>query len=318
MNAIRDRIPTVSSLPFGDDTDNVDDEDPKDWDRKGRLGRLWAALSVYPFLTISVALFAMTLVLYLYPVLPSAHRNIGFVTIGGVLVAFAAWGLYNRILAIRGLSKYDLHVNYRGGAVSARLAKQTDIPDERIRGYKILREFRLGGLVTSFEAFRNRFSRREISDHKEKYHRAGDDGSGDIVDGVLEPQTAETATLRNDIELFRSIAVTHAGEQQPKLDSKNVDSVSTLPPTIDSRTSADVRSAFEKQSRDRDHARQQLQMLENYIKEMREYVDPAGQPLLENVIGTIETLNEIDREDDDGQDIVLNPSTRDNNGRDNR
>lgn len=315
MNPIRDRIPTVSSLPFSDDTDDVDDQEPEQWDRKGRLAKLWAALSVYPFLTASVLLFVATLVLYLYPIVPSAHRSVGLVTIAGLIVAFAGWGLYNQILGVRRLQRYDLHINYRGNALSVRLAREEDVPDERIRGYRILREFKLGGLVTAYEEFRDRHSRREIAEHKEKYHRAGDDGGGDVVDGVLEPQTAETGSMRNGIELFRSVAVTHTGEQKPKMDSKAVDSVSTLPPTIDSRTSAEVRSAFEKQSLDRKHANEQLEMLDTYIKEMREYVDPAGQPLLENVIGTLETLNEIDR-DEDRDRPALQPQGRDANGGD--
>lgn len=314
MNPIRDRIPTVSSLPFGDDTDDVDDQEPENWDRQSRLSKMWTTLSVYPFLTASVVFLGITMVLYLYPVVPSAHRSVGLVTIAGLTVAFSAWGLYNRVLAIRGLQRYDLHINYKGSTVSARLGKEADVDEPEIRGYKILRKFSLGGLVTAYEEFRDRHSRREISEHKEKYHRVDDDGTGEVIDGALEAQTAETETLRNGIELFRSIAVTHTGRQKPNMDSKEIDSVSTIPPTIDSRTSAQVHRAFEKQAIDRQHATEQLAMLEQYIKEMREYVDPAGQPLFENVIGTLETLNEIDEDEPKRQRRVLQPTDRDNNG----
>lgn len=251
MNPIRDRIPTISSLPFGDDTDDVDDPEPEDWDRKGRLAKLWTALSVCRFLTASVLFLVVTLILYLYPVVPTARRSVGMVSIAVLTVVFSAWGLYNRILAIRGLQRYDLHINYEGSSVSARLGRETDVDDEEIRGYKILRKFSLGGLVTAYEGFRDRHSRREISEHKEKYHRVADDGSGEVIDGALEAQTAEADALRNDIELFNSTVVTYTGRQKPNVDGKEIDSVSTIPPTIGFRTSAQVHRGLREASRRR-------------------------------------------------------------------
>ena len=296
MNPIREHIPTVSFLPWSSDTDDVDEDETPEWERTGRVAKLKSWLTLYPFLTASVALLALTLVLYFRPILPTAHRRASLPFIAGLLVSHSLVGVWRERAAVRRLRSYSLHVGFRGNTVHVRFGQPADLNDDRLIGFKPLAEFAHGGLRTRFESFRDRFSRREVGDHKEKYHRAGTDGEGEVVDAFYQSQTAETSAFRNGIELFDTVFVSHVGEQQPELDSKEVDSMSTLPPRIDARTSSEIRTAFSSEREARREEERIRAMLEDHVDELAEYIDPAGQPLFENTIGLIQTMTEIQTE----------------------
>jgi len=293
VNPIREHIPTVSFLPWSSDTDDVDEGGTPEWERSSRFKTAKRYLTLYPFLTASVVLLIVTLVFYFRPILPTAHRRASLPFIAGLLVSHGLVGVWRERAGVRRLQNYSLHVGFRGNTVHVRLGQQADLNDDRLIGFKPLAEFAHGGLRTRFESFRDRFSRREVGDHKEKYHRAGSDGEGKVVDAFYASQTADTSAFRNDIELFNSVIVSHVGEQQPDLDSKNVDSVSTLPPRIDARTSSDIRTAFTSEREARREEERIRGMLEDHVDELAEYIDPAGQPLFENTIGLIQTMTDI-------------------------
>lgn len=300
MNPIRDRVNLNTVLPFSEDTGDVDDQEPEEWERQGRVQKAWRYLSLYPFLTAAGGLFLLTLFLYLYPIIPRAHSSPVFVIVAFWLLTVAGWGAHREKAAIRRLQEYDLHVSFYGNAIIPRLGKQVELRDDRLVGFKTLREFSWGGLVAKYEQFRDRFARREIGQHVNKHSRVDDDGSGDVVDGYLEGQTATADAMRNGIELFNTISVSHVGTQKTELGSKNVESRATLPPTIDSRTSSKVHRAFEKEKEGRREAEELLDMLRDHVEELEEYVDPSGKPLFQNTISLIQTMHEIETDDDQG------------------
>lgn len=311
LNPLKYGQSLVSSLMAGTGEDGTPDR----WENTGLLGRIGRSMRHYSFLWIAGAMFATALALFLFPVLPSAHRNVGFLGIGFWLVSVAAANVHGRTSAFEELKKYDLHVLYTGNGITARLGQTIGDIDEKSTGFKVAKRFGYGGLQVEFEQFRDRFARNEIGDHKEKYHRVGSDGSGDVVDGLLKQTTFTTDRLANDIDLFNSVAVTHAGELDDDLDSKRRESMTTLPPVVDKRTGHLVQLAFDNQVRSADQAEAKAAQVEDYLDDLEEYVDPGGRPIFEATTGLLNDLGITRRQDEeDGETVELDMSSRGNTG----
>lgn len=288
LNPIRGAQRVVSHL-----VETTDTEEEPDWDDQGALTRA-AAWAKYRKSLVIAAVFALVAVVFwLYPVLPSAHRNYW-------TLALAVWALSSAFFYSRGrtagftaLREYDLNIVYTGRSVVPRLGRVTGDIDDRMVGMKVLKELKRGGLSAAYEQFRDRFNRREIQQHKEKYHRVDDDGSGDVVRGVPKGLTTRTDTCEFGIDVFNTISVTHAGEERTEMDSKEVDTMLTLPPTVDERVTTDVRQAMVGQEDARKLADQRYRQLENYVEQLEEYVDPGGKTIFEE---TKKLFQEINRE----------------------
>jgi|GEM_PF-521526 hypothetical protein len=297
LNPLKHGQTLVSNLMAGTGEDGTPDR----WDDTGAVAKLGASIRHYSYLWVAGAMFVFALVLFLVPVLPSAHRNIGFLGVGFWLLTIAGAYAHGRTNALQTLENFDLHILYTGNGIRARLGKTTGEVDDKSMGFKVAKQFSRGGLEVKYEQFRDRFARNEIGDHKEKYHRVGSDGTGDVVDGLLKQTTFTADRLENDISLFNTVAVTHAGDLDDDLDSKNRESMTTLPPVVDKRTGHLVQLAFNNQVRGADQAEAYAQQLQDYVDELEEYVDPGGQPIFEATTGLLGDLgltrsSEQDRE----------------------
>jgi len=308
MNPLKTTRQLVANLAATEDGDG-----PKQWDSQSRTGRIKTALSLYKYLVVAVVLFAMAMAVFIFPVLPSAHRNYWVPAMGIWAVSIAVVHVKSRAAGLRRLKDYHLNILFLGNSIQPRLGKRSGSIDEKTWGLKVLKKFNAGGLRTAFEQFHDRYSRSEIGDHKEKYHRVDDDGSGDVVRGVLDPTTAEADEVEHNIDLFDGISVTHAGAENDTLSSKERDTVTTLPPTIDERTSAGVRKAFMSEAHGRQVESRRAQELEDYVDDLEEYVAPAGQPIFESVMRAIRQMKaqqnrRNDSSDDDtGVDLPERP-----------
>jgi len=300
LNPLKYGQSLVSNLMAGTGEDGTPDR----WEDTGLFGRIGRSIQHYTFLWVGGAMFAAAFGLYLFPVLPSAHRNIGFLGAGFWVFSVAAAHVRGRVSGIKTLQEYDLHVLYTGNGITARLGKTTGDIDEKSVGFKVAKQFGYGGLQVKFEQFRDRFARNEIGDHKEKYHRVDSDGTGDVVDGLLKHTTFTASRLENDIELFNSVAVTHAGELDDDLDSKKRESTTTLPPVVDKRTGHLVQLAFDNQVRSADQAEAKAAQVEDYLDELEEYVDPGGKPIFEAATGLLNDLGVTRRKGEDGEESV--------------
>jgi len=286
LNPLRSTRQLVANLA----ATGEDGDEPQQWDSQSRTSRLRTTLSMYKYLVVAVALFLMAVAVFLFPVLPSAHRNYWLPVAGLWLVSIAITHIKSRGAGIRRLGQYHLNILFMGNSVQPRLGKRTGAIDDKTWGLKVLKRFSAGGLRTAFEQFHDRYSRSEIGDHKEKYHRVNDDGSGDVVRGVLGPTTAEADEIEHNIDIFDGISVTHAGAEDETLSSKERDTVTTLPPTIDERTSAGVRKAFASEVHGREIEARRASELEDYVDDLEEYVDAAGQPIFERVMQAINQM----------------------------
>jgi len=302
LNPIKTTRQLVANL-----TDTGDE--PETWDDGSRFSGAKAWLSMYRYLAIALAFFAMAMAVFIFPVLPSAHRNWWLPAMGLWLVSLAVVHLKSRGSGLRRLEDYHLNILFQGNTIKPRLGKRAGAIDDKTWGLRVLKEFSLGGLKTSYEQFADRYSRNEITDHKEKYHRVNDDGSGDVVRGILGPTTAEADSLEYGLDLFDGVSVTHAGAENDTLASKERDTVTTLPPTIDERTSADVRQAFASETYGRQIEARRAAELEDYVDDLEEHVDAAGKPLFENVMMLLETMQQRQQssDDDDGPTLPDDP-----------
>lgn len=281
--------------------DPNEDEEPQHWQRQSRVSKLKDALTMYPYLALAGGFFLVALVIFFYPVLPSAHRSGWTLAVGIFAVAVAVSYWKGRTRAFDALSKYDLNILFTGRHIEPRLGVRTGDIDDRLTGFKKLRKFSQGGLRTAFEEFRDRYGRTEITDHKEKYHRAKPDGTGQVRHGLMKTTTFEAETLDYEIDLFNSVSVTHAGEEEDRLDSKDMDTAAVLPPVLDTRTSARVEDAFRAEARARGHADQELSLAKDQLEKLEEYVDPAGQTLFERTKQLVEQQARIKESKSDGQ-----------------
>ncbi len=298
LNPLKHGQSLVSNLMAGTGEDGT----PERWDDTGVTAKIGASIRHYSYLWVAGAMFVIALAMFFIPVLPSAHRNVGFLGVGFWLVTVAAAYARGRSNALQTLRNFDLHILYTGNGIRARLGKTTGDIDEKSTGFKVAKRFKRGGLQVSYEQFRDRFARTEIGEHKEKYHRVDSDGSGTVVDGLLKQTTFSADRLENDINLFNSVAVTHAGDLDNDLDSKDRESMTTLPPVVDKRTGHLVQLAFNNQVRGADQAEAYADQLEDYVDELEEYVDPAGQPIFESTTELLGNLGLTRSRDDDGEE----------------
>lgn len=276
---------------------NEDDDEPQTWERTGRISRAIQTVKMYPFLSVAALFFLVALAMFFYPVLPSAHRNGWTLGAGifGVGLAVAYWR--GRRGAFKTLQKFDLNVLFTGRHMEARLGKMDGSIDDRMVGFKILREFSHGGLKTAYEQFRDKYGRTEIASHKDKHHRAKPDGSGEIRHGLIENTTFEEDTLAYDIDLFNSISVTHAGTAEDRLGSKQMETAAVIPPVLDSRTSSRVESAFRAEQTARGHSDQELDLVMDQLARLEEHVDPAGQTLFERTVELVDRQTKLREQD---------------------
>jgi len=313
LNPIKATRQLVSNL-----ADPGDDDEPKSWESPSRTSRLRSFLAMYRYLAVAMVFFAIAMAVFLFPVLPSAHRNYWLPAMGLWCLSLAVVHLKSRGAGLRRLEDYHLNILFQGNTIKPRLGKRSGAIDDKTWGLKVLKQFSMGGLRTTYEQFHDRYSRSEIGDHKEKYHRVDDDGSGDVVRGILGPTTAEADALEYDLELFDGVSVTHAGAENDTLASKERDTVTTLPPTIDERTSANVRQAFASETYSRQVEERRAAELEDYVDDLEEYVDPAGQPIFENIMTAIETMqpnrNNSSDDEDSGVDLPDQPPGLQQNG----
>lgn len=286
---------------------NERDEEPQ-WERTGRVTKLKRTLSLYPYLVGAGVFFVMALLLFFYPILPSAHRSGWTLAVGlfAMAIAIAYWK--GRVNAYATLQQYDLNVLFTGRHIKPRLGKLDGSIDDRMVGFKILRRFESGGLRTAFEEFRDRYARTEIASHKDKHHRAESDGSGKVRHGLLKNTTFEADTLDYGIDLFNSVSVTHAGAAEERLGSKNMETAAVIPPVLDSRTSAQVESAFRAEQTARDHSDQELSLVQDQLDRLEEHVDPAGQTLFERTVELIDRQTKL-REQERSQSNSTTRST---------
>ncbi len=299
----------VSNLMAGTGGDGT----PDHWEDRRLSARIAASMRYYSYLWIAGTMFTIAAVIFFVPVLPSAHHNIGVLGGGFWLVTIAVAYAKGRGDGIETLQNYDLHIVFTGNGIRPRLGKRTGDIDEKSTGFKVAKSFGHGGLSVSFEQFRDRFARTEIGEHKEKYHRVTSDGSGDVVDGLLKQTTFTADRLKNDITLFNSVAVTHAGDLDDDLDSKNRESMTTLPPVIDKRTGHLVQMAFQNQVRGTEQAEAYANQLTDYVDELEEYVDPGGQPIFEATTGLLGDLGLTrERRENGEEEVTLDMSNRPN------
>ncbi len=283
LNPLQKTVELLANMPAGTD------EEPQQWDSQTRTSRLRGWLARYKFLVGALALLGVALLIFFVPVLPSAHRN-GWTVAGGLwAVSLAAVWVKAQGAGLRRLAGYELNILHMGNAIRPRLVERTGAIDDKTAGLKVLKQFDMAGLRTGVEQFRDRFGRREVAKHKEKYSRVDDDGSGDVIRGIATPLTAEADQCEYGIELFDGISVTHTGEERDLMESKERDTETTIPPVLDARTTADVRGAFASEAYARDISEQKLTQLENYIDELEEYVDPGGDQILQQVMDLVET-----------------------------
>lgn len=284
---------------------NPSEEHDPEWERIGTLARWKRRLTLYPFLTVAVVFFVIALTIFFVPVLPSAHRSGVTLGIGFYVISVAVSNWKGRTSAFKKLGEFDLNIKFTGRGISARLGKKDERIDDRMIGFKKLREFSHGGLKTAFEEFRDRYSRNEISNHKEKHHRAESDGSGHVRHGLLDGITFETGTCEYGIDLFNTVSVTHAGAEDERLESKKMETASVLPPVLDTRTSAKVEGAFRAEKQSRSQADQELSLAKDQLDRLEEYVDPAGQTLFERTVELVDRERER-RNQDRRQDRTTN------------
>lgn len=293
LDPLRETVGVVSQLAASEDSDDT----PERWDRQSRTSRLWGALTRYPYLTVAVVLFVVAFALFFFPVLPTAHHN-GWTLAAGIwLLSLAVTAVMVRKSAYGTLADLDLHVNFMGNSMAVRLGKRDGYIDEKTIGFKELKQFSHGGLKKKWLQFRDRFNRKEIESHKEKYHRVESDGSGEVVHGFLAPLTVETKQIENGIDLFNSVLVTHSGKLDDDLSSKQKDTKTTIPPTIDERTNKDVRQAFSRVTFAQEHEEIRADMADDLLDDLEEYVDPAGMPLFERVNQLVEDAREAKQRD---------------------
>lgn len=278
FNPIRSVRRVVSAVALDPDAD----PDPE-WDKPGIIGRATGALTRYPYLTVAAVFMLVAGALFFVPVIPTAHYNGWTLGLGVYVLSVAVAYIQGRKAAFQTLKQYDLNVLFTGRHVVPRLGKRTGDIDDRLTGFKALKKFGSGGLRTAFVQFRDRYGRSEIADHKEKHHRVENDGSGDVVFGLLKTTTFESDRLDHGIDLFNSVSITHAGEEAERLESKDVDAVPTIPPVIDSRISGRVQTAFRSLNQSRKQSEQMNTQLNNFVDRLEEYVDPSGQVLFEDV-----------------------------------
>ncbi len=300
LNPLKHGQSLVSNLMAGTGEDGTPDR----WEDIGATAKISASIRHYSYLWVAGVMFVIALVMFFIPVLPSAHRNIGFLGIGFWLVTVAAAYAQGRRNAFQTLQNFDIHILYTGNGIRARIGKATGDVDEKSTGFKVAKSFSHGGLQVEYEQFRDRFARTEIGEHKEKYHRVSSDGTGAVVDGLLKQTTFTTDRLENDIGLFNSVAVTHAGDLTTDLDSKNRESMTSLPPVVDKRTGHLVQLAFNNQVRGADQAEAYADQLEDYVDELEEYVDPAGQPIFESTTELLSNLGLTRTRDANGEENV--------------
>lgn len=300
LNPLKHGQALVSNLMAGAGEDGT----PERWEDTGTISRVGASIRHYSYLWAAGAMFAFALALFFFPVLPSAHRNVGFLSVGFYILSLGVVWARTRANALKTLQNYDLHILYTGNGIRARLGKITGDIDEKSTGFKVAKSFKRGGLSVKYEQFRDRFARTEIGEHKEKYHRVNSDGTGDVVDGLLKQTTFTADRLENDINLFNSVSVSHAGDLNDDLSSKNRESMTTIPPVVDKRTGHLVQLAFGNQVRGAEQAEAYAQQLEDYVDELEEYVDPGGQPIFEATTGLLGDLGLTRRQDDEGEEKV--------------
>lgn len=282
LNPLQRAAKLVANMPA------ESDDPPAEWDSTSRTSKLHDWLARYKFLVIAVVLFSLAMLIFFVPVLPSAHRNYWTPALGLWLVSLAAVYVRAQGAGLRRLRNYHLNVLLLGNSAIPRLGKRTGAIDDKTFGFKVLKKFSNGGLSTGFEQFRDKFARREIAEHKEKYARVSDDGSGDVIRGISEPLTADAEACEYGHDIFDGISVTHAGAEEDLMESKVRDTETTLPPVLDARTTSDVRQAFAAEAYATDISEQRLQQLENYVDELEEYVDPGGKQILNSVMDLLE------------------------------
>lgn len=293
LNPIRTTRKLIGTLAL-----DPSEDEPQQWETTGRVTRLKELVTMYPYLVAACVLFVGAILLFFYPVLPSAHRSGWTLAVGLYAVSVAVAFFKGRTKAYQTLRQYDLNFLFTGRHLVPRLGKRTGDIDDRLTGFKVLKEFSAGGLRTAFEEFRDRYGRREIADHKEKFHRAESDGSGEVVHGLLKNTTFDAEEMAYGIILFNSVSVTHAGSAEERLESKEMETVTSLPPVLDTRTSARVEGAFRAEKHARTNADQELSLVKDQLDRLEEHVDPAGQPLFERTLELVDQQRRIRDEND--------------------
>lgn len=283
LNPLSDTVPLVGRLMAGSGDDGTDDP-PERWDTSSKGSRITGTLKRYSYLSVASVFGVIALLLFFVPVLPTAHHNGAVLVIAGVGMWSAVVYYMGRTSAFGRLRDFDVHILFTGNSIRARLGKETSDLDDRTAGFKVLKSLDMTGLSTAYEQFRDRYSRREIDQHKEKYHRVETDGRGEVVDGLLKQITFEASRFEHDIDLFNSVKVTHAGSLETDMASKQRETMTTLPPTLDQRTNSAVRLAFQSQVQSTKEADRLREMTEDYLDEIEEYVDPDGKPIFNMLV----------------------------------
>ena len=274
---------------LGLDLDPDGNDEPKRWENQGRTRRLWRRLTLYPALTFGVLLLVGSLVLYIGQFVPVTHRNPWLPGLATIFVALVIANIKGRKAAVRELGTIHLHVDYFGDSVAARFGRRVQTKDGE-PAFETLKHFGAGGLVTHYETFRDRFSRKAVTKHAHKFERAGEDGSGRVRDGLPKTLTVDTTEFEHDLELLAGVSVTHAGNRTADLGSQARDTTTTMPPVVDTRRSHKISKQFKLETEARKEAEDLLEQHKQYAEELKEYVDPAGEQWLEALIETNERL----------------------------
>jgi len=283
FNPLKRARQLVSSTPASEQ-----DTRPIHWRRSRRSKAKRAVADRLPLVFAAIAL-SFTLVLWLYPVIPSAQNN-GAVLAAGLIISTNAvtWHIRGRSLLEELSREIDLHVDLQGTAVRVRAGVDHGNIDQHVRAFTPMRKLAVGwrGLYARYERFRDRYSKKEVADRSDKFHRAGKDGTGQVKDGLLRAMTFEADSIEGDVPLVNKIIVTHSGEWQGLDDdepykSSKVDAMASLPPVLDKRTSRVVRHAFDQQVTAASEAEDLVRTLEDYIAELEKLVDPQGQPVFD-------------------------------------
>lgn len=277
-----------------------DDEEPDvHWERS-RTARAKAWLGERASLAVAFLAILLTFALWVIPVLPSAHNN-PFVPLVGLWVASVVVVRYKTAQGLLAelARSVDLHIEYTGSSVRVEAGEDRGDIDEKTRGFTPYKALRVtpSGVKASAVTFRDRYARNSVSSLKDKFHRAGEAGTGAVVDGKHRAHTFVADEIDGDVTLLNRVIVSHTGPVEGRTGtpyrSAAVESMTSTPPVLDDRTNANVRLAMRQQVRATNEAEALNTQLREFIDELEEYVDPSGQVIFSQVTDLMQQMGYI-------------------------
>lgn len=241
-------------------------EDDPEWEDTGRIGRASAWIRDRRWFVAVATFFLVGLIGASAPYIPEFQAFEPFTPwaiAAGILTAGYVWGHGS---ALEKLGEIEQYVVYTGDSAAVFFGRATTT-ETGSTAFEALSSMGFRGFGKKYQTIRDRFARRDIERHKEKYPRFAADGD-DTLRYRMPDHTVHVDGSSTDADVLKRVHVAHAGELEDDLDSTHTDVQASIPRTIDVKSSNQISRYVSEQEETNQRIKGRLRVLKRELDAM--------------------------------------------------